>query len=301
MANPKINWEDARYFLAVARSGKLNQAAEALGVSPITLSRRMTAMQERMNTVLLVRHNLGVELTIEGEKLVEYLERAEREIDAAGEAFHSPSMRVSGTVRIAAPEGFAFEFLAKNMHQFVMTHPLLRVELVPLPRGFSLSRREADIAIMVGKPEGKELYAEMLSTYRLGLFASPEYLKNYDEPLNVHELSEHKLVGYVDDLLYSDKLNTPLEIFKEWRSHISINSPLGQIEAVKSGAGIGVLHLFLLGRHHGLKRILSEVEIKREFWMVTHANMRNIPRIAAAMTLIDQLIDQAAATQWPDE
>ncbi len=300
MANPKINWEDARYFLAVARSGKLNLAAEVLGISPITLSRRMTAMAERMNTVLIARHNLGVELTDEGVKLVEYLERAEREIDAASEAFDSHAMRVSGAVRIAAPEGFALEFLAKNMNQFLDIHPLLRIELVPLPRGFSLSRREADIAIMVGKPEGKELYSEMLSTYRLGLFASENYLKNYDEPLNVHELSEHKLIGYVDDLLYSERLNTPREIFKDWRNHISINSPLGQIEAVKSGAGIGVLHLFLLEHNHGLKRILKQVEIKREFWMVTHSNLRNIPRIAAAMTLIDRLIDQAVATQWPE-
>jgi DNA-binding transcriptional LysR family regulator len=153
----QLNWEDARYFLAVARAGQLGRAADLLGVSVMTLSRHLNQLQHRVGTSLLTRHSKGMQLTNEGTRLVEYLERAEAEIEAAGSIFESRGQSVSGTVRIAAPEGFALKVLTPNLATLLREHPDLNVEIVPQTLGFSLSRREADIAVMVGHPsEGKE-------------------------------------------------------------------------------------------------------------------------------------------------
>ena len=115
MKHKQLNWEDARYLLAVARAGQLGRAAETLGVSVMTLSRHLNQLQHRVGTSLLTRHSKGMQLTNEGSRLVEYLERAEAEIEAAGSIFEAHGRSVSGTVRIAAPEGFALKVLTPNL------------------------------------------------------------------------------------------------------------------------------------------------------------------------------------------
>ena len=162
MKHKQLNWEDARYLLAVARAGQLGRAAEILGVSVMTLSRHLNQLQHRVGTSLLTRHSKGMQLTNEGSRLVEYLERAEAEIEAAGSIFEAHGRSVSGTVRIAAPEGFALKVLTPNLGALLRDHPDLNVEIVPQTPGFSLSRREADIAVMVGRPNEGQLHSESL-------------------------------------------------------------------------------------------------------------------------------------------
>ena len=83
---------------------------------------------------------------------------------------------VSGTVRIGAPDGFGVAYLAPRLGELTERHPTLSVQLVPVPRSFSLSRREADIAITVERPTEGRLVASKLVDYTLGLYASKAYL-----------------------------------------------------------------------------------------------------------------------------
>lgn len=284
-----FNWEDARYFLAVARSGTLGRAAESLNISTITLSRHLSYLQQRTGTPLFTRHSKGLKLTDEGVRLMEYLERAEAEIEAAGEIFGSDANSVSGTVRIAAPEGFALRVLTPNLGHLLEANPELKVEIVPQSRGFSLSRREADIAVMVGKPVEAKLDSVLMGAYGLGLFAAPEYLQRYGTPKSIEELGQHRLVGYVEDLLFSEKLNIPKAVFSGWRSQTAIYSPLGQVEAVKAGLGIGMLHRFLLSPEDELVHILPEADREREFYLVFHQSTEKIPRIRTAIEFLSSL------------
>src|SRR6056300_1522122 len=115
MKHRSMNWEDARYFLTVARAGQLGKAAEQLGISVMTLSRHLNQLQRRVGATLLTRHSKGMQLTDEGIRLVDYLERAEAEIEASGSIFERKGMSVSGTVRVAAPEGFALKVLTPQL------------------------------------------------------------------------------------------------------------------------------------------------------------------------------------------
>lgn len=289
MQNRTFNWEDARYFLAVARQGTLGRAAESLNISTITLSRHLSHLQSRTGASLFIRHSKGLKLTDEGSRLLEYLERAEAEIEAAGEIFGSDSSSVTGTVRIAAPEGFALKVLTPRLGELLEKHPDLRVEVVPQPRGFSLSKREADIAVMVGRPSEDKLTYQKIGNYYLGLYASQEYLNSSAVPESIDQLANHRLVGYVEDLLFSEKLNIPKQFLSNWTSNVSIYSPIGQVEAVRAGVGIGLLHRFLLDSESGLQRILPEVEIEREFYLVYHQSTEKIPRIRAAIDFLSEL------------
>lgn len=288
--NPvKFNWEDARYFLAVARAGQLGRAAERLGVSNVTLSRHLAHLHSRVGSALFVRHSRGLNLTDEGHRLMRYLERAEAEIEAASEIFGGSDQQVSGTVRIAAPEGFALRVLTPQLQGLLHQHPDLNVEVVPQSRGFSLSRREADIAVMVGKPDEPKLDSISLGTYRLGLYASPTYLHGRGRPDSVESLKGHRLIGYVEDLLFSERLNTPKSLWPQWSSQVAVYSPIGQVEAVKAGLGIGMLHRFLLSESDGLVHLLPEQDMYREFFLVYHQSTEKIPRIRAAIDFLQSL------------
>ena len=291
MEHKQLNWEDARYLLAVARAGRLGRAAETLGVSVMTLSRHLNQLQHRVGTSLLTRHSKGMQLTNEGSRLVEYLERAEAEIEAAGSIFEAHGRSVSGTVRIAAPEGFALKVLTPNLATVLREHPDLNVEIVPQTPGFSLSRREADIAVMVGRPNEDQLHSELLGTYDLGLYASESYVTAYGMPTEIDELLNHRLIGYVEDLLFSERVNIARQVASEWVSNLAIYSPIGQVEAVRSGLGIGVLHEFLLDHHMELVSVLPELRFSREFFLVSHPTTARVPRIQAMLKFMRTLSD----------
>lgn len=289
MKNRQINWEDARYLLSIARVGQLGKAAESLGVSVMTLSRHLNQLQTRLGSVLLTRHSKGMQLTNEGSRLVEYLERAEAEIEAASSIFDQTGRSVSGSVRIAAPEGFALKVLTPRLGALAEEHPDLKLEIVSQTPGFSLSRREADVAVMVGKPSEPQLYFESLGTYRLGLYASRDYAAQHSLPEHVDELSLHRLVGYVEDLLFSERLNVARTVWSGWQSNIAISSPVAQVEAVKAGLGIGVLHDFLLDNMDGLLPVLPGLDLSREFFLVSHPTMDRIPRIHTVLEFMRSL------------
>lgn len=286
MKHTLMNWEDARYFLTVARAGQLGRAAEQLGISVMTLSRHLNQLQRRVGSTLLTRHSKGMQLTNEGCRLIDFLERAEAEIEASGSIFEQQGSSVSGTVRVAAPEGFALKVLTPQLGSLLDAHPDLVVEIVPQTPGFSLSRREADIAVMVGRPDETRLQFESIGTYGLGLYASEIYFNRFGVPGSIDELHEHRLIGYVEDLLFSARLNIARAVWNDWQSNLTIYSPIGQVEAVRAGLGIAVLHEFLLEDQTPLIAVLPELRLNREFFLVSHPTTQRIPRIQAVLEFL---------------
>lgn len=148
-----MDWERVRIFLEVARAGQILRAAKHLRLNHATVARQLTALEESLNVKLLERHITGCTLTPAGEALVAAAERAESEFLKVGSSIRGTAEAVSGTVRVGAPDGLGNYFLADRLGQLAARHPGLIIQLVPLPRTFSLSRREADIAITLDRPK----------------------------------------------------------------------------------------------------------------------------------------------------
>ncbi|MFO1143093.1 MAG: LysR family transcriptional regulator [Amaricoccus sp.] len=288
-----FDWDDGRLFLAVARAGQVLGAARALGINQATLSRRMARLERRLGVKLLVRRTHGSELTEAGQALTETLERVEAELIESQVRLHGTDARISGVVRIGTPDGFGVAFLAPRLARLAERHPDLRVQLVPTPRGFSLSRREADLAVMVGRPERGRLVARKLTDYTLGLYASRAYLAAHPAPATQAELARHRLVGYVDDLVAVPALGYAAEFLRGWSSHFEVSSAIGQVEAVRAGAGIGVLHDYLAGRHPELVRVLPGQRAVRSYWTAIHENLRDVARVRAAADFLTRTVREA--------
>ncbi|MDQ0458116.1 LysR family transcriptional regulator [Rhizobium paknamense] len=287
-----MNWDDVRIFLSVARTGQILAASRRLGLNHATLSRRLTALEDALKTRLFIRRTHGCELTAEGEIFLASAERMETEMLEAQARLGHTDARVAGTVRIGAPDGFGVFFLASRLGPLLEQHPELKVQLVPVPRSFSLSQREADIAVTLERPEQGRLVSAHLTDYTLGLYASRDYLSRHGAPDNAEALKRHRRIGYVEDLIFTPSLNYTGEILRDWNAGFEISSAIGQTEAVRSGAGIGILHAYIARQYPELVRVLPDLIIRRAYWTTYHESLRAIARIR---TVVDYLSDSVKA------
>ncbi|GGE15263.1 LysR family transcriptional regulator [Aureimonas endophytica] len=265
-----MNWDDLRFFLAVARTGQILAASQRLGVNHATVARRIDSLEAGLNAKLLLRRPTGCSLTDAGVALLASAERIEAEMLAARGALGDRDIRLAGTVRVGAPDGFGTAFLAARLWRLTVDHPDLVIQLVPVPRSFSLSQREADVAITLERPAQGRLVSRKLTDYTLGLYASADYLEQQGRPRELRDLAAHRLVGHVEDLVYTKSLHYAGDVMPGWVASFEVSSALGQAEAVAAGAGIGILHGFVARREAALTRILPEIAIRRSYWLVTH-------------------------------
>jgi len=285
-----VNWDDVRLFLSVARSGQFLSAARKLGVNHATLSRRISALEAAIGTQLFLRSTNGCELTEEGQRLLEGAERMETEMLNAQANLGRVDTAVAGTVRIGAPDGLGVSFLAPRLGRLTARYPDLKIQLVPVPRSFSLSQREADIAITIERPEQGRLMFSKLTDYSLGLYASEAYLAEYGTPADVDALKRHRRIGYVEDLIFSPSLNYTGEIMRDWDAAFEISSATGQTEAVRSGAGIGILHNYIAGQYPELLRIMPHLGISRSYWTAYHESARQLVRVRTVVDFLQELV-----------
>jgi DNA-binding transcriptional LysR family regulator len=290
-----MDWDDAKYFLAIAREGQMLGAAQRLGVSQARLSRRLQALEDAVGTRLFDRSTRGCTLTEDGRTMVDAAERVEAEMLGCVARLQRREDDVAGTIRIGAPDGFGSAFLAPRLKHFAEAYPALRLQLVPVPRSFSLSQREADVAIMVGRPQKGRLRVRKLVDYTLGLYASEEYLDLAGRPEKLADLERHRLIGYVEDLIYTPELNYAPDIMPGWRSSIEVSTAIGQLEAVRAGAGIGILHDFMADGVRCLTRLFPERTVTRAYWTVWHENMRVERRVLAVVELLDRIVREERA------
>ncbi|MEW9524930.1 LysR family transcriptional regulator [Agrobacterium radiobacter] len=285
-----MNWDDVRLFLSVARSGQFLSAARKLGVNHATLSRRISALEAAIGTQLFLRSTNGCELTEEGQRLLAGAERMETEMLNAQANLGRVDTAVAGTVRIGAPDGLGVSFLAPRLGRLTARYPDLKIQLVPVPRSFSLSQREADIAITIERPEQGRLMFSKLTDYSLGLYASAEYLAEYGTPADIEALKRHRRIGYVEDLIFSPSLNFTGEIMRDWDAAFEISSATGQTEAVRSGAGIGILHNYIAGQYPELLRIMPHLTISRSYWTAYHESARQLVRVRTVVDFLQELV-----------
>lgn len=287
-----MNWDDGKLFLAVAREGTMLGAARKLGLNQATLSRRIASFERELQATLLVRGPQGCVLTEDGESLLARLETAESALLEGQALFGRSSSKPSGVVRIGAPDGFGVSYLAPRLGPLLDHYPDLRVELVPVPRSFSLSQREADVAIMVGRPEKGRLIARKLVEYSLGLYAAKDYLTRAGVGSELSDLSAHRVIGYVEDLLFSPSLDYASDYFAGAPVQLGIATAVAQMEAVKAGVGIGVLHDYLAASDDGLVRLSSPVTTRREYWLAYHESQKDLRRLKVVTDYITKLVHE---------
>ncbi|TWB64076.1 LysR family transcriptional regulator [Nitrospirillum viridazoti] len=288
-----MEWDQVRVFLAVARAGQILGAGQRLGLNHATVARHLTALETSLGVLLVERRPQGCTLTPAGETLMAAAERMESELLQAGSILSGSADRLTGTVRVGAPDGIGTYFLARELGALAERHPGLTIQLVPLPRTFSLSRREADLVITLEQPDHGRLMVRKLTDYSLSLYASQRHLDRHGPLRTTADLAGRLFVTHVEDFAYSRALDYAGEVGRHTDRHYECGSVVAQIEAVRSGHGIGVLHDYAAAGFPELVRVLPDIRFTRTYWLLSHPDSHHTRRIAAVRAHIADRIAAA--------
>jgi DNA-binding transcriptional LysR family regulator len=274
-----IHWDDLRIYLAVARTESLSAAGKILRVDPATVGRRIARLEEMLGSPLFAKSPQGYALTDAGQRLLAHAERAEQAMGAAVAELQRQTGTLAGQIRIGAPDGCANFLLPQVCAAIMADNPDLDVQIVALPRVFNLSKREADMAIGVSPPNAGRLSVQKITDYRLHLAASRAYLRNAPPITCLEDLAQHRVVGYIADMIFDKELDYLAEIGVP-RVALASNSVSVQFNWVRNGAGIGVVHDFAMPFGRGLRKILPEtISLTRSFYLIRHADDRRLERL----------------------
>ena len=273
-----MDWDDLRVFLAVARSESLSGAGRFLRIDPATVGRRVARLEDAIGARLFVKGPQGYALTDEGGRLLDHAERAEAAVLGAAEALTGPE-GLTGQIRIGAPDGCANYLLPQVLARICDANPGLEVQIVALPRVFNLSKREADMAIAVSRPEAGRLTVQKLADYHLHLAASRDYLADHPPILGPQDLAAHRFVGYIPDMIFDKELDY-LTAIGVAAVPLASNSVSVQLNWLRHGAGVGVVHDFALPAAPELCRVIpDQISLNRAFWLIRHADDGRIGRL----------------------
>jgi len=288
------NWNDIRFFLALSRTNSFVSAATQLKVTHSTVSRRISALETALQTKLFVRTEKGCRLTSAGEQLLPLAEELEKAALKFQEHVPGRDNQLSGTIRIGTPDGLGHCFLASRINALQSKNPLLEVELIAVPMYYSLSKREVDILITVKKPTVDRIIAKRITHYRFGLFASREYLERFAPIQKFSDLAGHRFVGYIDDLLYDQKLRFLEEYSPALKTSFRSSTIIAQMNALKAGAGIGVIPYFMAHTEKDLVPVLPENYLEREFWLQVNPDSKKLARVREAINfIVEQMLSQS--------
>ncbi|WP_431301304.1 LysR family transcriptional regulator [Tabrizicola sp. BL-A-41-H6] len=273
-----MDWDDLRIFLAVARTESLSAAGKRLKIDPATVGRRIARLEARIAARLFAKSPQGYALTEEGTRLLPHAEAAEAALDRAGEALSGPE-GLTGQIRLGAPDGCANYLLPQVLARICDANPGLEVQIVALPRVFNLSKREADMAIAVSRPEAGRLTVQKLTDYHLHLAASRAYLASAPPITGPEDLKDHRFVGYIPDMIFDKELDYLTEI-GAGPATLTSNSVSVQLNWLRHGAGVGIVHDFALPAAPELARIIpNRIHLTRAFWLIRHEGDGRVLRL----------------------
>jgi DNA-binding transcriptional LysR family regulator len=300
MTGEHLDWDNLRYFLAVARAGRLTVAARRLGQDHTTVGRRISALENDFGSKLFERRPAGYHLTEAGQRLFDKTEVMESSVCEIQRDLAAGRKHIGGSVRVGAPDDFGSLFLARHIGEMHRLHPNLKIELIISPYALSLSKREVDIAISVDRPTEGRLYARKLADYELRLYATRDYLDAHSPIETPHDLSRQTWIGYVSEFVPTPTLDCVSEAFPGVIPQIKCSSLVGQLKATLSGAGVSMLPRFIADQEPSLVPVLADVTTAtRAYHMIVHADLRDMPNVRIASNFIAQKVAGARSFFMP--
>ena len=285
-----MKWDDLQIFLAVARSGQLARAGQALGIDATTVGRKLQRLEQALGETLFEHRRTGHVLTAAGSRLLVHAE-AMANAAAALTRQSADNTGVAGPLRVSVAEGFGTWFIAPRLGELTRANPNLTIDLVASSGFLSPSRKEADVAILLARPRRGPLVTRKLTDYSLGLYATSGFVAAAGRPVTIATLPDLPLISYIPDFIYAPELKYLDDIAGGLEPKLRSSSINAQYQLAAAGAGIAVLPCFIADLDARLQRVLPALNIRRTFWLAAHQDVIATPRVRA---FVDWLVAATA-------
>lgn len=294
-----MEWDELRFFHAVAQAGSLSKAARVLGVSQPTVGRRIRALEERLDARLFDKLASGYVLTAMGsrvfDKTGEMAELARCITDRASGERND----IAGTVLLTTPEGIGATWLPPHLSEMTDRHPDLDLRVSLSNRMSDVSNGEADMALRMGNPRDETLIGRRIATVPFRLYASPAYLDRYGCPVDLEAIGQHRIIesgGVIRDVAQAQRLR---DVAAGARIATTLDSIQAQCAAARAGLGLVALPPYLVHRPGGLVPVLSaRFRVDVPIWLLTRHDLRASRRVCAVKTY---LTDAARRCCWHED
>lgn len=282
-----VDWDDLRYFLAVARAGTLTDAAHTLAVSYSTVSRRINALEEGMGSRLFERHASGYELTSAGREMLESGRRMEAEFESLSRQVQGRDRRLAGAVRMATTDALATAFMPE-VAEFTQRYPGIEIDLIATPEPSELAMREADVALLVCAAPAESLTGRRLAILQSALYASRSYLERSPD---VDRLDGHVWVGWEKGMSHIPVARWMREHVPEAKLACRVSTGTALRAAVRAGVGVAHMLCFLAeGDSEFVQLSASEPELETGLWLLTHEDLKTTARIRVLLDFFAEAI-----------
>ncbi len=284
-----LDWGHLRFFLELSRTGSLSRAARRLGVDRNTVARRVAALEEELGLSLFERGPQGWTRTDAGDELAALASHIEEDVLELARHADARDRAVSGAVRLTSAAHIANHLLAPAMPALLERHPRLLIELAVDQRTFDLTRREADLAVRLGRPRDAGLVMRKLSDVAYRLYASRAYLGAHRRTV---DLDADAFVGFEESLAGTPQERWLAKVAPERRVVFRCNSTASLQTAARVGVGVAVLPCFMADGDAGLVRLEGPEPVPHELWLLVHGDLRRTPRVRAVIEWIDALVER---------
>ncbi|WP_394835963.1 LysR family transcriptional regulator [Pendulispora rubella] len=278
-----LDWNDVRFFLAIARTRRLAKAAKVLGVDQTTVGRRLAALEERLRVELFVRTPAGWDLTPAGERV---LQSAQRMAEAAEElSAHAVAEdgRIEGLVRIATSDTLAEYFVVPAIRAVQARYPAIRAVVNTGFARVDLLRGDADLAIRLVRPTDPRLAYRRFAEHSFRLYASREYLQERGMP---DSLVGHPIITYDEAMRLGGQ---PFRHLQTEGLHVALQANTAHVLLAAAVAGIGIVQLpdYVGDTVPGLVHVLPNFDKPYRVWLVVAQAKR---RVAAIRVVSDAIL-----------
>ncbi|MFJ5697763.1 LysR family transcriptional regulator [Arthrobacter sp. NPDC093139] len=285
--------DDLLILLTVARLGRFNAVAETLGTTHTTISRRIMALDKQLGGRTLERSPHGWELTELGASAVAAAEAIEETLGSLSGLIGEDNNALSGLVRISTSDGFGAEFVAPALVRLQRRNPQLNVEMLSATRKVSQNRSGVDLEVVVGRTDVSNAQPIFLSNYFLRLYASRAYAAERGLPETLDAVGQHGFVSYVESALQVAELGHRASQLPMPKSSFQATSIFAQVEAVRRGAGIGLLPNFMVaGRHDFVPVLPDDFQRQLAVWAVARPESLRSGRVQAVLAALKDEVQE---------
>jgi DNA-binding transcriptional LysR family regulator len=289
-----FEWDDVRYFLAVARHGSTIAAGKALKTSQSTVHRRIAELERKLGRELVKRHATGYRLTEFGEEMLPYAEQIERSALAFEQRKAAIERGEAGLIRVTCPEPILYRITKSSLlDRFHARHPNLRVEFVMSDKYADLARGEADVALRSGDTDDAVLVGRKIADSLWAVYASKSYVENHGRPTTLSDLAHHATVGFDGPMATNRAAKWLQDVASNAPIVARINSVLALVSVAKSGVAVVPMPTALGDSEPELIRLFEPIpELTRSWRILAHPDRRQTPAVAA---FFDFVTDEIAA------
>jgi len=287
----RLRWDDARVFLAIARSGSLSGAAASLGNGLATVSRQIERLEAALGLTLFSRHQNGYRLTDDGAALVERAEALEQAAEAFAEG-SAAQTEIAGRVRLATAETLANHLIIPALPGLIDQYPDLSLEAVTDVQAVNLHRRDADLAIRMVKPVRGNVTIRRLGTLGYGLYASQGYMDGRIAKREDARFDTDRFIGWCETYGHLPAAQWIERILRGRAPILATTTLSAQVSATVAGVGLAVLPHFI-ARQNDLVCLEADLGIDQGIWLAIHSNLTQSRRVRVVAEFLGSLIREA--------